>query len=96
MINCIQQTIAITMESSRLMTILSTLFSTISLLLIITILPTFFNYIQRSNTALLSELYKCYVSKNFNLIDRKIDRNEMKLLIHQLNIFCDINKYTKL
>ncbi|EFO22507.2 hypothetical protein LOAG_05980 [Loa loa] len=52
------------MESSRLMTILSTLFSTISLLLIIIILPSFFTYIQRSNTALLSELYKCYINSN--------------------------------
>ncbi|KAL3994164.1 Collagen triple helix repeat (20 copies) family protein [Acanthocheilonema viteae] len=52
------------MEPSRLMTILSTLFSTISLLLIIIILPSFFHYIQRSNTALLSELYKCYINSN--------------------------------
>ncbi|VDO55631.1 unnamed protein product [Brugia timori] len=55
------------MERSHLMVILSTLFSTISLLLIIIILPSFFTYIQHSNTALLSELYKCYVSKILKL-----------------------------
>ncbi|VDK85704.1 unnamed protein product [Onchocerca ochengi] len=52
------------MELSRLMTILSTLFSTISFLTIIIVLPSFFTYIQRSNTVMLSELNKCYINSN--------------------------------